>query len=199
MPEYFQMSANSIFQSLHKLVNTNIDTIQKTATQYLERQDFERAKRVISILEKLKTIKTAIEFVTKEWNSLQDQISSFTESNKMPQTSPTRRSSDGRIRHGLRTPVKDFFIPIFRALVQLGGRAEVDEVLKKVEHLMKDVLTDLDYKRLPKNPDLRWRNTAQWARFLMVKQDLLKADSPRGIWEISEKGRRFLSQSRDEY
>ena len=39
----------------------------------------------------------------------------------------------------------------------------------------------------------RWRNTAHWARYELVQDGLLKDDSKRGIWEISEKGRQFLS------
>ncbi len=34
-----------------------------------------------------------------------------------------------------------------------------------------------------------WRNSAQWARNSMVQEGLLKADSPRGVWNISEAGR----------
>ena len=37
-----------------------------------------------------------------------------------------------------------------------------------------------------------WRDAAQWARNSMVAEGLLKADSPRGVWEISDKGRDVL-------
>jgi hypothetical protein len=30
----------------------------------------------------------------------------------------------------------------------------------------------------------------------MVNEGLLKKDSPRGVWEISDKGKNYLSQSR---
>ncbi|MCC7571175.1 winged helix-turn-helix domain-containing protein, partial [Candidatus Micrarchaeota archaeon] len=52
------------------------------------------------------------------------------------------------------------------------------------------------YDPLASNPDNpRWRNTAQWARNSMVNEEgFLKKDSPRGIWEISEKGRAFLKE-----
>ena len=44
------------------------------------------------------------------------------------------------------------------------------------------------------SPDnLRWRNAAQWARNSMVNDGLMKNDSPRGVWEISDKGRNFLA------
>ena len=40
-----------------------------------------------------------------------------------------------------------------------------------------------------------WRNGAQWARHAMVTEGLLKADSPRGIWEISPAGEAYLAQN----
>jgi hypothetical protein len=38
----------------------------------------------------------------------------------------------------------------------------------------------------------RWKNAAQWARNSMVKEGFLRNDSPRGAWQISEAGKRFL-------
>jgi len=61
--------------------------------------------------------------------------------------------------------------------------------------LMKGVLIRVDYEPLASDPEmLRWRNTAQWARNSMVKEGLLKSNSPRGIWEISEAGRVALTK-----
>jgi restriction system protein len=38
----------------------------------------------------------------------------------------------------------------------------------------------------------RWRNTAQWARNSLREEGLIRDDSPRGIWEITDKGRQWL-------
>jgi hypothetical protein len=46
-------------------------------------------------------------------------------------------------------------------------------------------------KWLANNP--RWRNAAQWARQSMIYDGYLKSDSPRGVWEVSDKGRKFLT------
>lgn len=70
----------------------------------------------------------------------------------------------------------------------------MNEVLALVEQMMKDTLKDVDYEPLASNPEMpRWRNAAQWARQALVEEGLLKADSPRGVWEISESGRKKLS------
>lgn len=69
----------------------------------------------------------------------------------------------------------------------------MNEVLAQVEQMMKGILKDVDHEPLASAPDMpRWRNAAQWARQAMVEEGLLKADSPRGFWEISESGRKRL-------
>jgi len=60
---------------------------------------------------------------------------------------------------------------------------------------MKPVLKKVDYDPLASGPDNpRWRNAAQWARNSMIRDGLLKGDSPRGVWEISDKGRAALKE-----
>jgi restriction system protein len=75
----------------------------------------------------------------------------------------------------------------------LGGSAKRSEVFLILEQSMRDVLKPIDYQILSSEAQqMRWQNSAQWARNLMVKEGLLQAVSPIGLWEISEKGRAFL-------
>jgi hypothetical protein len=67
-------------------------------------------------------------------------------------------------------------------------------VLDKVGAIMKPVLKNIDYEALGSNAqNPRWRNAAQWALNIMVNEGLLKNGSSGGIWEISDKGQRFLA------
>ncbi|MBA3063704.1 MAG: hypothetical protein FP833_12280, partial [Atribacteria sp.] len=59
---------------------------------------------------------------------------------------------------------------------------------------MKNFLVSVDLEELPSVRQKRWRNTAMWEKSHMVKDGLLKSDSPRGIWEISEKGKKYLKE-----
>lgn len=64
------------------------------------------------------------------------------------------------------------------------------DVLDKLAETMKPTLNEADYQPLPSDPDaLRWRNTAQWTRYTLVKEGDMKSDSPRGVWEITAQGR----------
>jgi restriction system protein len=110
---------------------------------------------------------------------------------------PVGRLIAGRIRKGLRTPEPAFFCPILQALSDLGGSAKRSDIFQLLEHSMRDVLKPIDYQILSSEAEqMRWQNSAQWARNLMVKEGLLQADSPVGIWEITEKGRVFLQNKR---
>jgi hypothetical protein len=108
---------------------------------------------------------------------------------------PVGRLIAGRIRKGLRTPEPAFFRPILQALCDLGGSAKRSDVFNVLEHSMRHVLKPIDYQILSSEAEqVRWQNSAQWARNLMVKEGLLQPDSPVGIWEITEKGRAWLLQ-----
>jgi predicted CopG family antitoxin len=93
------------------------------------------------------------------------------------------------------TPEKDYFLPILESLLELGGSAQVDKVLEQVGKKMNDTFTEADLELLPSGKELRWRNKAQWARLVMVKQGYLKSDSPRGIWEITDKGKEYFEKA----
>jgi restriction system protein len=73
----------------------------------------------------------------------------------------------------------------------------MSDTLLAVEKKTKSMLKKVDYEPLASEREMpRWRNTAQWARNTIAKEGLLKADSPRGIWEISEAGRQWLAQQK---
>jgi len=118
-------------------------------------------------------------------------------SGKPPARRRTRRKSGARLARGLRTPEEQFRKPILEALVELGGSAPVEQVLRLVSRKMQHTLNEYDRQSLPSPPHVvRWHNTAQWARRRMVITGLLEPNSPRGIWEITPKGRRALEEGR---
>jgi hypothetical protein len=103
------------------------------------------------------------------------------------------RRNLGRLRRGLRTREEAYYRPILEALETLGGSAQMSQVLDRGLQSMKGVLRDVDYEPLASEPEMpRWKNAAQWARNSMVKEGLLRSNSPRGVWQISEAGSRFL-------
>ena len=100
-----------------------------------------------------------------------------------------------KLAKGLRTPEKAFEIPILAALVKLGGKAPMQQVLDVVGEAIKANLRDVDFQFLKsdaKRP--RWQNTAQWCRNTMVGAGLLVKGGQHGIWEITELGRKVVKK-----
>lgn len=87
------------------------------------------------------------------------------------------------------TPQSEYTLPIIKSLIEMGGSGRAREVLDKVFNKMKDRLTPADLEKTPSGISIRWKNHAMWERLRLKREGYLKADSPRGIWEISEKGR----------
>jgi len=75
---------------------------------------------------------------------------------------------------------------IINALKKLGGKARVIDVLAEMERQLNGNLLPGDLELRKDGKTVGWRNTAQWERFIMVKEGILRSDSPNGIWELSE-------------
>lgn len=101
-----------------------------------------------------------------------------------------------KLQKGLKTPQRAYRQPILESLYDLGGSASVGDVLQMVERMMKPILNEVDYQKLPSGVDIRWRNTAMWERFSLAQEGLLKSGSPTGIWELSERGAQEVGKPR---
>lgn len=74
---------------------------------------------------------------------------------------------------------------IVRALEALGGTGQVQQVLDKMEEQLEGNLLPRDLETLSAG-DLVWKNNAKWERYRMALDGILKSDSRRGTWELSE-------------
>ncbi|MGB9861371.1 MAG: winged helix-turn-helix domain-containing protein [Candidatus Bipolaricaulaceae bacterium] len=175
------------FEILLEEIEQVANGINEAGAKAFQKGAYDEARRMIEIATRLVEFREKVKALQNEWKNV---FTSYApKGNKRPQ----RRRE--RLKRGLRTPEDAFRKPILEALVELGGRAEMPRVLELLEKKMQGVLNDYDYQPLPSDPKtIRWRNTAQWCRNTMVREGLLKSDSPRGIWEISERGRQALQE-----
>ena len=103
----------------------------------------------------------------------------------------TRKREKRLSRGSGRTDQKDFMQPILEVLGECNGRGEVKDIFKKLENKMKNHLKPVDFGKL-KSGQIRWKNTAQWAKNELTSEGFLERNSPRGIWQTSQKGREHL-------
>jgi len=79
-----------------------------------------------------------------------------------------------------------YFGPLLDALRGLGGSATVDEAVDRVAADL-SVPEDVLNETLPSGGS-RFRNQVAWARFYLVRENLLDS-SKRGIWSLTEQGK----------
>lgn len=88
-------------------------------------------------------------------------------------------------------PESEYEIPILRFLEERGGRAPSREVVEAVGEALDGKLTELDRQEL-KSGDIRWENRTAFVRLRLVERGELVKKSPRGTWEITDRGRERL-------
>lgn len=99
-----------------------------------------------------------------------------------------RRASDGEL-----LPLERYSLPILEAIRELGGESPTDTVIDLVGEKLKDDLTPADKEKYPSGM-VRWRNRTQWQRKELVNEGLLDPTAPRGMWRLTEKGLRRVTQ-----
>lgn len=182
---------NTAFEILLEEIELVANDLNEEGAQAFKAGDYEAARLAIEEATRLAEFREKVKALQKDWASLLA---------KKPQHEKrVRRAVKSRLPRGLRTPEEAFRRPILEALVELGGRASMAEVLNLVEKKMGVRLTKYDFEPLPSDPKaIRWRNTAQWCRNTLVREGFMRADSPHGIWEVSEAGQTFLEQGTGE-
>jgi restriction system protein len=181
-------NVEAAFEILLEEIEAEIDFVNGVGSKGFEARDYDRAKEALEQAATLTAFREKVTELIREWKGLEARQAQY-------ETPKLTRRDLGRLRRGLRTREEAYFAPILTTLVENGGRAKMAELLPSVEKKMKGILKKVDYEPLASDRDMpRWRNTAQWARNTMVKDGLLKADSPRGIWEISEAGQACLTR-----
>jgi len=81
----------------------------------------------------------------------------------------------------------DFFIPTLQALRDMGGSAKISAVYGQVVDRMK--LNDEELTETTKSGELLYKNRIRFARLVLMDNELVKDDSPRGVWELTDIGK----------
>jgi hypothetical protein len=104
----------------------------------------------------------------------------------------TRKRKKGtrtRVPAGALLPEDEYDLPLLESLVEMGGSGPSRDIIKAVGEKLAGRLTDLDKDTLPSG-GIRWENRVQFVRLRLIEQGLMIKESGRGIWAISEDGRK---------
>jgi len=192
MAENEPSNVSAAFEILQEQIEAVINVIDNAGSRAFDEHDHRSAREALELGDKINAFRDKVVLLHKEWEAFSG---TFSDVKNVEVVSAGR--TVGRLPRGERTPEKAYYLPILKVLDKAGGSANINAVLAEVEILMKDVLKQVDYQSVPSDPDLmRWNSTARFARRTMVKEGLLKSDSPWGVWEISEAGRKYLADSK---
>lgn len=87
------------------------------------------------------------------------------------------------------TPQRRYERPIIESLRRRGGSAPIEDVIDDVFGEVREELIAADYEPIATGTEPLWRNRVRWARKeLEFRKGLIKPGSPRGIWELTERG-----------
>jgi len=180
------ITTSTAFDLLLSEIDPHLAELQSAIADAAKRGAYDKVGQLAKTAQELADLKKELAAVENRYNRL------------IETDEPDELAAEGkRIRRGLKTPQDAYRVPILQALVALGGRSELHPVLERVHELMKGQLNEHDLAVLPSDGVTpRWRNTAQWARNSLREEGLIRDDTPRAVWEISEKGRQWLQEQR---
>jgi hypothetical protein len=189
------MNQDEVSAALHLLgesLQGEVHRINSEGAQAMSKGDYDTAQSVIDFAKRLTAFRAKVDVLGKEWGELEDLRD---KASAEVQQIVSKRFF-GKSRKGEITPQEDFCLPLLTVLVEMGGKGKTKDVLDKLGVKMKGTLKAKDYEPHESNAkQIRWRNTAQWARNTMANDDgRMKNDSPNGTWEISDKGRAWLKK-----
>ena len=105
---------------------------------------------------------------------------------KRPEAAPTTQGS--------KLPQKEFRGPLLEVLIESGGRSLVRNIRARLESKVSSRLSAADYEKVSTG-EPRWWNAVCWERSVLVKEGILRDDSPRGEWELSIQGHQLMSDA----
>lgn len=153
---------------------------------------YDTATDVIDFAKQLLAFQEKVSTLADEWEEIENARDAAT-----PEVQEiVSKKFFGKKRKGVITTHDEYCQPLLEVLVEIGGKGPTDEVLDCLGEKMKGTLKPVDYEcHKSDEKQIRWRNSAQWARNKMVNTDgRMKKGSRRGIWEISDKGRKWLER-----
>jgi len=160
----------------------------------------EVTERVTEALKAFKEEPIIIEFKTfVRENAETVHIHSFEPVHPVGKTAERGRKgvATARARAGEITSQARYTLPILETLIEMDGTGKMSDVLEGVFKKMKGTLTLKDLEKLSSGTSVRWENKAQWERQRLKTEGYLKKDSPHGIWEITEQGRKLCQGLRE--
>ena len=188
---------NNLITDLESQEDKELDDLKKQldavnrAISTLKTNDLSIPQDLTDTQERLKAdvldrdeVSVVLAFLKDELKKISDRVRRLENTQRSAQTASLRS-----VRAGTRT-IKGSYVSKdtlrrtqIESLKTFGGSARKIEVEDEMERRLRGILTDADYELVGEGIP-RWRKSAEWMRYHLVQEGILKANSPRGIWEL---------------
>lgn len=162
----------------------------------LDQKQYTQAHELINKAQGVVAFEAKVNALKEEWLKMQVPPTKAPQPAQPPNPPKNakviKRNEKNKLHEGLRTKNSDFHIPILRALVNAGGSRTFPDLIKALEHDMKDILNKHDWALLADAKSIRWVNNVGWAKAQLRMAGFISATAPNGIWEITLAGRQAL-------
>jgi hypothetical protein len=174
------------FEMLLEEIEAEVELVNRAGAKAFENGNYDLTRSTLERAGQLTAFRDRADGLRREWEGLFAGAE-----DEADDEAHAERRNLGRLQRGIRTPEQAYNKPILEVLATMGGSGQMGEVLEAVRKRMKNVLKKVDFEPLASDPNIpRWRNAAQWARNTLVREGLLRNDSPRGTWELTGEGLR---------
>ncbi len=184
VPRSFEV--NSAFKMLLKRLDGALKRTNEQAARFVRRGDYAGSEAWVRVGTLLGVFKKKTLGLRDEWKVLCREA--------MGKEPPAPGNSRKKNRQS-RTPVWEFYQPILKALVQVGGEARRPEIEPVVFQLMEGRLQPGDLE-VAGGGRPHWQNSVRRARKPLIREGWLSEDGSKGLWRITEKGKAAATRQR---
>ena len=97
---------------------------------------------------------------------------------------------------GGRIALEELRQPLMESIYEMGGSVRAGVLRPVLREHLSSRLTAVDLEPLASGEE-RWWSAIRWERHKLVEEGLLRSDSERGTWELSEKGASVVEKRLD--
>ncbi len=166
--------AREVDRAFKELLRTSKESFKKlnqTAAQAMAKGDYATVEALAQKGREITTFRSEIEAFRARWKQIDRGAS--------PRTNEPR------------TPLWEYYQPILKALVELGGEATREQVESSVERIMKPDFKPGDTGPLSRGKQ-RWQAMVRRARKSLITEGWLEPDGGK-LWRITAAGRKAAS------
>jgi len=153
-------------------VKSALRQVNQVAGRLVARGDYTGAHSWVDVGRSITTFGTKLDALQQEWQSLHTEI-------------PAQHAVE-------RTPLWEYYRPILKALVQLGGEAYVAEVEEATRPFLADILGPEEMTMMT-GGKLIWKRAIRRARRHMIREGFLEAGTALR-WKITTEGKRAADE-----